>query len=67
MAGVAITQTPAVDFDAMIEPFERDLEAVFKDMQEQAFKTLSKGIEEGWNVEKILDEIDNVLGGPVSE
>jgi hypothetical protein len=50
------------EVSSLIDEFETDLTAFFRMMESDINGILVKGTDEGWTPEKIVHEIDRVLG-----
>ena len=48
--------------DSMMSGFETDLNALFRMMERDVNELMAKGLREGWTPEKIVHEIDKLLG-----
>ena len=50
------------EISSLMDGFETDLTALFRMMETDIEELFVKGIEEGWTPEKIVHEIDKLLG-----
>jgi hypothetical protein len=49
------------EFGKIISPFKLDMVAVFKMIEEDVQKTVSKGLEEGLTPDEIIKEVEKIL------
>jgi hypothetical protein len=59
---IADSKLSEAEFYSLAEPFKMDLIAYFSSLEDDMMEIISRGAKEGWTPEKIISEIDGLLG-----
>ena len=62
MADIADSNLSDEEIDALMESLSLDLMALFGIMEDDVMAVFDKGINEGWQPERIIVEIDKLFG-----
>lgn len=59
---IADSKLSEAEFYALVEPLRMDLTAYFMALEDDMMELISRGALEGWTPERIISEIDGLLG-----